>query len=173
MVRASSITQHPERERIEAAIVEGVPAVRISAKYDVSQSAISRHKKLRMSAVLAEMLTEEPGVTDALTRLRALADSTRRSRQLEDATGSPGSRAKAQSNELAVLSQLIGRLGLRDLSDLDYAKSVQQMSNAITRFLRTHPQYLNDITRELLAQDEQDWHEWVAGLSDHIRKATA
>lgn len=171
-MRQTTITQHPDRDKIEAEIIEGVPAVSISTKYGISQSAISRHRKLRMSTVLAQQLADGPGVTDTLAALWELFESTRKARQAADQVGSPGSRATAQRNELATLTLLTGRLGIRDVSDLDFAKAQQQMSNAVVRFLKIHPEHLTDITQHLLDQDEEEWGEWVSGITDHLKKAT-
>lgn len=168
-MRQTTITQHPERDKIEAAIVEGVPAVSISTKYGISQSAISRHKSLRMGTVLAQLLDDRPGVTDTLLRLRELADSARTARQLADTTGSPSSRSQAQKNELAVLTQLTSRLGIRDVGDLDYARDAQQMSNAVVKFLRDKPEHLEDIASRLRAEGD-DWAEYVENLEAHIKK---
>lgn len=167
-MRQTTITTHPDRAKIEAAIVEGVPAVQISTRFAVSQSAISRHKRLRMGTVLAQLLDDRPGVTDTLLRLRELADSARKARQLADATGSPSSRSQAQKNELAVLTQLTSRLGIRDVGDLDYARDAQQMSNAVVKFLRDKPEHLEDITSRLLSEGD-DWTDYVEGLQAHIK----
>lgn len=172
MGRTSTIKSHPAKDDIENAIAERVPVATIARKWSLSETSVRRHRSTAMGSVLAEMLSEEPGVPDVLARLRDLADSTRRSRQLADATGSPATKAKAQANELQVLNFLSNRLGITNLETLDFATRAQQYSNAVVRFLRDNPEHVDDIARHLLDQNESDWGEYVSGLTASIKNRT-
>lgn len=171
MSRANSVATHPARDEIERGLIEGVPAAVLSRKYSVHPSSLSRYKLGRLGPVLAEMLSEEPGVPEVLGRLRDLADSTRRSRQLADATGTSATKAKAQANELQVLNFLSAKLGITSLETLDTFAELQQYSNAVAKFLRENPEHLEQFAANLVAESPE-WTQYVDDLATHIKKRT-
>lgn len=145
MAGLSSIETHPKRELIENAILSGMKATAIAREYGVSQSAISRHKNMRMTDDANIRPAGDGDPTDVLRRILDLADSARRARQIADVSGSPASRAKAQSVELQILNALASRFGITDVTSIYYVELGTDFMRAIVRFMEDHPEMQGDI----------------------------
>lgn len=145
MAGQSIIERHEQRAAIERAIRKHVPATVIARTYGVSESAISRHKKLRMlAAEKAEAITDI-GSADTIVRLIELAESTRRARQVADNIGSPSEKSAAQRAELAVLDRLSVRLGITDLSVLAFSAMAADLRDVVAHFIDAHPELRADV----------------------------
>lgn len=164
MGRRSSIESHPQRDDIERALSEGMTAVEISAKFRVSESAISRWRKLHYDAMAAVLEEEDTAPDDLLTRLRELADSTRQARKLADRNGSPSVRARSAAAELAVIDRLINRTGITDLSTVDLMASTGALLRALQRLVIEHPESAPALFRVM------GDHEDLIHLRDILRR---
>jgi hypothetical protein len=145
MPRASTIKTHARREDIERDIAQGVPAVEISQRYGVSPSAVARHKSNRIDALAAVLDDESPAPDDLLSRLRELADSTRQARKLADASGSPATRARAASSELAVLDRLLDRAGITDMTAVDLTTATGALVRVVQSYVLDHPEHAPEL----------------------------
>ncbi len=54
MPRACTICIHPDRKRIDAALIEGVPNRRIAAQWGLSETSVRRHADSHLPASLAQ-----------------------------------------------------------------------------------------------------------------------
>lgn len=145
MGRRSTIESHPQRDAIERALLEGATAVDVSARFSVSESAISRWKKLHYDALAAVVQDDSTAPDDLLIRLRELADSTRSARKLADLTGSPAVRARSATAELAVIDRLISRAGITDLSTVDLMASTGALLRAVQGYVLKYPEHAPDL----------------------------
>lgn len=145
MAGRSTIERHEQRAAIERAIRTGTPAAVIARTYGVSESAISRHKKMRREAVEKAEAKTEPGSADTIVRLVELADSTRHARQVADAIGSPSEKAAAQRAELAVLDRLSTQYGITDISVLAFSAMAQDMFAVVVNLIDAHPELRGDV----------------------------
>ncbi|MCT2084883.1 hypothetical protein M3D75_02000 [Microbacterium enclense] len=151
MVRRSSIETHPQRELIENAILSGMQATAIAREYGVSESAISRHKNLRMTDDQSVQSVGEGDPTDILRRIVDLADSARRARQIADEAGSPSTKAKAQAVELQILNALATRFGITDLSAVHIAEMGTDVMRAVVRLMAERPEVQADLLAHMRA----------------------
>ena len=69
MSRKCTICKHPDRDTIDAAIVQGTPLRNIAAQFDVSTTALQRHK-----AHVSQALLEAANNSEQLSASRLLAD---------------------------------------------------------------------------------------------------
>ena len=171
MARVSTIRTHPQVERIERAIAEGVPSVDIARRYGVSESAVARHKKSRLNALAAVLDDDNPPAADILVRVSELADSATRSRKLADISGSAAQVARAQATELAALNTLIDRLGITDTTVVELAQGALPLVGVVQRIAERHPSTRADID-SLLRADEalEPLADQLAALLDGIKK---
>lgn len=171
MARASTIRTHPQVERIERAIAEGVPAVEVARRYGVSESAIARHKKSRLNALAAVLDDDNPPASDLLVRVSELADSATRSRKLVDVSGSAAQVARAQATELAALNTLIDRLGITDTTVVELAQGALPLVGVVQRVAERHPEARADILALMRSHEElSDLADQLAALLDGIKK---
>ncbi len=54
MARTCTVCTHPDRSAIDLALVNGVSAHAVAAKYRVSEDAITRHRGNHLPATLAQ-----------------------------------------------------------------------------------------------------------------------
>lgn len=78
MPRACTICAHPDRDALEAAMVDGEPNRRIAAHYTVSEQAVRRHKADHLPEHLAKAheVEEAADADTLLARLRGLNQET-------------------------------------------------------------------------------------------------
>lgn len=139
MSRKSNIATHPKREQIMEDIALGVPGAEIARTYTgVSESGVSRARIAHFDA-LASVLDDGVDVPDLLGRLADVADSTRAARKLADATGSPATRARAQTNELAALKAMFQETGVTSTTALRIAEEAGVLVKALREFLSENP----------------------------------
>jgi len=67
--RKCTICKHPDRDTIDAAIVQGTPLRNIAAQFDVSTTALQRHK-----AHVSQALLEAASNSDELSASKLLQD---------------------------------------------------------------------------------------------------
>lgn len=163
MGRRSTVSTHPQREAIEYALSTGVPGAQIARRYGVSESAISRHRISRMDALSRVADPSEPHITGVMQRLVELADDARETRKLTALSGTPVSRARAQSTELAALEKLIGLLGVTDTFAVELAMASTSLVRVIQTLLTDHPEASGDIIAAL------DEHDELTELADALR----
>ncbi|MEV8175912.1 hypothetical protein [Microbacterium sp. NPDC079176] len=168
MVRQSTIRTHPQVELIERAISEGVPAVEIARRYNVSPSAIARHKSKRLDALAQVLDDDTPDTSEVLGRIADLADSATRSRKLADVSGTASVRARAQTVELSALSTLLDRLGVDDLDTARMAQGAGLLVQVIRQLVEAHPDLLPEALR-LIREQHEDFSDLADALAAHMR----
>jgi transposase-like protein len=166
MSRRSSIETHPQREAIEKALATGVTGAQIARQYGVSESAISRHRISRMDVLAQVAALDTPDPTSVITRLMELADDARSTRKLAALSGTPVTRARAQSAELAALEKLADRLGIDDTTVIQIAGATGALVRAVQKYVRTNPDRLADVLAIL--REHEELHE----LADTLQAQT-
>lgn len=171
MGRRSVIASHPQRDKIEADILNGVPGNEIARRYGgVSESSISRWRGLQFDALRQLADDSQPAPDDLLVRLADLADSTTKARKFADVTGNPATRARAQANELAALSTLIDRTGVTDLTAVNIARATGALVRATQTYVRENPAHAPALF-EIFGRDA-DLIELRDALKAEIRKTS-
>ncbi len=115
MPRKCTVCTHPDREAIDAALVEGVAFPALVAKYRVSKDSLSRHKGNHLPAkmVMAQAAEEVAQADDLLEQVRDLQERTLAILEAAEATRQHrtalGAIREARSN-LELLAKLLGEL---------------------------------------------------------------
>ncbi|WP_083867967.1 transposase [Microbacterium sp. B24] len=133
MGRPSSIGTHPQREAIEQAIAAGVRGSDIARRYGVSESAISRWSVARKDAISRVAGLDSIDPASVIARLLDLADDARHARKLAAISGTPATRARAQSAELSVLTTLIERTGIDETASASLYRGATDLVTVIQR----------------------------------------
>lgn len=168
MARKNSIESHPQREAIEKALASGITGAQIARQYGVSESAISRHRISRMDALAQIADLETPDPSSVIQRLMDLADDARQTRKLAALAGTPVTRARAQSTELAALDKLSERLGIDDVTMVQLASSTGALVKTIQAYVVHHPDALTDLQTEMAQHPELE--ELSTALKGQIGK---
>lgn len=171
MARKSSIATHPQREAIENALAAGVTGAEIARRYGVSESAISRHRISRMDVLRQVADADIPDPASVIQRLMELADDARQTRKLAALSGTPVTRARAQSAELAALDKLTERLGIDDTTLVHLATATSALVRAVQRYVQSHPERLSDVTAAL--REHQELYELADALAQNGKSRNA
>lgn len=87
MSRLCTVCEHPKRQEIDRALVEGTPAFRIAKKHTLARSSVQRHKDEHLTEKLAKAATIREGrealeavdlicvAREMLTKLQQLAEN--------------------------------------------------------------------------------------------------
>jgi len=161
MARACSICQHLQRDAIERAILSGEPIRRIAARYNVSESALRRHRNkhfaevLRQSKEAAEMARAEKLAEFILfVRNEALSvyKEARKGKRLRIALEALGLGLTATS----VLGKLVGEMGERIEVKLTESKDWLELQRVILEALDPFPEARQVLSRALYEYGGKD-----------------
>jgi hypothetical protein len=165
MGRRNSVTTHPKRLDIERAIRNGESLTSISARFgSVSVSSLSRYA-ISQKAALVRLIDADEGPTELAARFRELADSARKLRQLADMGGNTSERARAIQAEREVLIAISDRLGIDDLSVVEFMTDTKELVSVLRSFASESP----DAAEHLLLRMSK--HAGLTELALHLRRA--
>lgn len=171
MSRRSSITTHPQREAIEQALAQGVPGAQLARQYGLSESAISRHRISRIDVIAATLNEDAPAPTDIVARLLDVAEDARQTRKLAALSGTPVTRARAQSAEVNALDKLVKLLGITDTTVVELAQGTVALVRTLQRVAERNPGIRADLIAEMRTHEELDeLADDLAALLDRIKK---
>ena len=165
--RYSLVARHPQVDRINSMLDDGVPYAVIASKFGVSLAGVGRYALSRKSE-LANLLEGQPAVTDITLRLLEAADHARDARRLSKSS-SPYAQTKAIATEASILGKLLGDIGISDTRQADLEAQVSELINALAEHadafpdsarqfletMRAHPA-LSQLTEALARRMEQN-----------------
>ena len=123
MPRSCTVCNHPDREKIDRALVGGEANTQLSSLFAVSEQALRRHKGSHLPArlVMAEKAEEVAQADDLLTQMQ---DLQRRTLAILEAAESTNQHRTALSairearSNLELLAKLLGELDERPLTNI-------------------------------------------------------
>jgi hypothetical protein len=154
MPRRCTVCDHPERHRIDEALVSGAPYRSVAKQFKVSESAVYRHKTEHLPAYLlkASMVEEVARADDLLDQVRHL--QTRALYILERAENTGDLRtalaaiSQARGN-LELLGKLAGKLDERPVVNLNLSSEWLELRTMIVGALEPHPAAHRAVLRAL------------------------
>jgi len=161
--RPSSIATRPDVNSIILDLDAGIAYERLSTKYGVSTSALSRFNLAR-NAVEENVQTGRNPVTDVISRLMEAADDAQQLRRHTALTGAPLSRARSIKTETDILLSLVDRLGISDTSLAETARDAESLVNALAVFVREHPEHALPLIEAIATQPG------LVALADALRR---
>lgn len=145
MSRASTVATHPQRARIESMLDDGVSYADIVRTYPVLSLASVGRFALSRRSELAKIASDEPGVTDVLSRLVQIADHAQEIRRHMKVAGTPVAQSRAIKTESEILTKLLTELGVDDVTVLDALTESQSLIGGFKVFLRSFPESAHDL----------------------------
>ncbi|MDQ1083915.1 MULTISPECIES: hypothetical protein [Microbacterium] len=161
--RPSSIATRSDVNSIILDLDAGIAYERLSTKYGVSTSALSRFNLAR-NAVEENVQSGRNPVTDVVSRLVEAADDAQSLRRHTALTGAPLSRARSIKAEADILLNLVDRLGITDTSIADVMRDAESIMNATAEFVREHPSSALPLIESIAKHPE------LAPLADALRR---
>lgn len=155
MARPSTVENHPKRDQLIIALAEGAPLTDLAAQYGVSVQALSRYRISRNALILNDEL---PSLHDVVGRVVELADDARKLRGMTAYT-SPGVRARLVEVEGRVLSQLLDKLGIDDLTISETIGNATQLMTELARWARDEPEQARPFVHRLRHHADDDVRE--------------
>jgi hypothetical protein len=156
--RTCTICSHPARETIDSSLVRRVPYRNISKRFDVSQTALSRHLNDHLADYVQQALREY-GTSKGIKVLNKLGNIVERLEvfldNAEDAEDGLGFRATAAElrKHLELISKLQGELA-QEGATTNYVFVSPAATEAIVSALRPYPEAsyaVSDVLKELEA----------------------
>lgn len=161
--RPSSIATRPDVNAIILDLDAGIAYERLSTKYGVSTSSLSRFNLAR-NAVKENVRDGRNPVTDVVSRLVEAADDAQSLRRHTALVGAPLSRARAIKAEAEILLSLVDRLGITDTSIADALQDAESLVSATAGFVREHPASALPLIESIETRPE------LAPLADALRR---
>ncbi len=154
MPRSCTVCEHPERERIDKALVGDASNRSVASLYDVSEAAVRRHKANHLPAklVMAQAAEEVAQADDLLGQVQDLQKRTLAI--LEAAEGTKQHRTalsairEARSN-LELLAKLLGELDQRPQVNVLVSPEWLELRVAIVGSLEAHPEAREAVLRAI------------------------
>jgi len=139
-----SICTHPERDAIDALLVDGLTLAKIAVKFNVDKQALGRHNKAHMGGTLVELRKERQEGT-ALSRLEELYGRTNRLLVQAEQAGNGGQALQAireARTTLESIAKITGELNERPTLTINLAASPEwlQLQTLILTALAPFPQ---------------------------------
>jgi hypothetical protein len=152
--RTCTICEHPDRERIDQALVGDTSNLSVSSLFAVSEQALRRHKSNHLPAKLslataAEEIAEADSLLDQVRDLqsRAYAILNRAEKTGELRTALSAIR-EARGN-LELLAKLLGELDERPVVNLNLSPEWLELRTVIVGALGAHPEALRAVVGAL------------------------
>jgi hypothetical protein len=154
MPRKCTVCTHPDREAIDAALVEGVAFPALVAKYRVSKDSLSRHKANHLPAKLvmaqvAEDVAQADGLLEQVRGLQGRAygilDKAEGAGDLRTALGA----IREARGNLELLAKLLGELDERPVVNLNVSPEWLELRAVIVGALLPHPGALSAVVGAL------------------------
>jgi hypothetical protein len=144
MPRRCTVCDHPERHGIDEALVSGAPYRSVAKRFELSASAMYRHKTEHLPAHLlkAREVEEAANADDLLDQVRNLQthalDILERAEKAGDLRTALAAISQARGN-LELLGKLAGELDERPVTNVLISPEWLELRAVIVGALETHP----------------------------------
>jgi hypothetical protein len=144
MPRRCTVCDHPERHSIDEALVTGAPYRSVAKRFDLSESAVYRHKTEHLPAHLlkareVEELARADGLLEQVMQLQGHAlDILERAEKTRDLRTALAAISQARGN-LELLGKLAGELDERPVVNLNVSAEWLELRAVIVGALEPHP----------------------------------
>jgi len=144
MPRRCTVCDHPQRQRIDKAVVSGGPYRSVAKRFGLSESAVYRHKTEHLPAHLlkAREVEEAAQADDLLEQVRNLQahalDILERADNAGDLRTALAAISQARGN-LELLGKLAGELDERPQVNLNISPEWLELRAVIVGALKPHP----------------------------------
>ena len=158
MPRRCTVCDHPERHGIDEALVTGAPYRSVAKRFDLSESAVYRHKTEHLPAHLlkAKEAKEAARADDLLEQVRNLQvhtlDILERAEKTGDLRTALAAISQARGN-LELLGKLAGELDERPVVNLNVSAEWLELRAVIVGALEPHPAAHRAVLRALESTD--------------------
>jgi hypothetical protein len=154
MPRRCTVCNHPERHNIDGALVTGVPYRSVAKRFELSESAVYRHKTdhLPKHMVKAKEAEEVAQADDLLEQVRHLQthalDILERAENAGDLRTALAAISQARG-DLELLGKLAGKLDERPVVNLNVSPEWLELRAVIVGALEPHPAAHRAVLRAL------------------------
>ncbi len=159
MPRSCTVCEHPQKARIDEALVGGASNRSVASLYDVSEAAARRHKanhlpaKLIMAAKAAELAEADTlldQVRDLQGRAYGILDKAEGAGDLRTALGA----IREARGNLELLAKLLGELDERPQINLNVSPEWLELRAVIVGALEPHPEALGAVVGALEGKED-------------------
>ncbi|QJU54531.1 hypothetical protein SCB71_15495 [Herbiconiux sp. KACC 21604] len=148
MARPKALAAHPDRDSIEAALIEGRNIVELSQSSGISLSSLYRSKQALLRDREAADTAENLSRVSIARRLAGIAADLRHARLTAGAKGQVRLQTLAAGEERRVLGDLLSLVPEMDAAETE--ANAQALGSAVGALVRSRGDYL--LTQELAAQ---------------------
>jgi hypothetical protein len=154
MPRRCTVCDHPEKHSIDATLVTGAPYRSVAKRFELSESAVYRHKTEHLPAHLlkAREVEEAARADDLLEQVRHLQghalDILERAEKAGDLRTALAAITQARGN-LELLGKLAGELDERPVVNLNISPEWLELRAVIVGALEPHPAAHRAVLRAL------------------------
>jgi hypothetical protein len=154
MPRRCTVCDHPERHSIDEALVTGAPYRSVAKRFELSESAVYRHKADHLPAHLlkAREVEQAASADDLLEQVRNLQahalDILERAEKAGDLRTALAAISQARGN-LELLGKLAGELDERPVVNLNVSAEWLELRAVIVGALKPHPAAHRAVLRAL------------------------
>jgi hypothetical protein len=144
MPRRCSVCDHPEKHSIDEALVSGAPYRSVAKRFELSESAVYRHKTEHLPAQLlkAREVEEVAHADDLLDQVRSLQahalDILERAEKAGELRTALAAISQARGN-LELLGKLAGELDERPVVNLHVSPEWLELREVVVGALEPHP----------------------------------
>jgi hypothetical protein len=154
MPRRCTVCDHPHRHDIAEALVNGAPYRSVAKRFELSESAVYRHKTEHLPTHLlkAREVEEVAHADDLLEQVRNLQahalDILERAEKVGDLRTALSAISQARGN-LELLGKLAGELDERPVVNLNVSSEWLELRTVIVGALDAHPEARGAVVRAL------------------------
>jgi hypothetical protein len=159
MPRRCTVCDHPESHSIDEVLVSGTPYRSVAKRFELSESAVYRHKTEHLPAHLlkAREVEEVAQADDLLEQIRSLQahalDILERAEKTGDLRTALAAISQARGN-LELLGKLAGELDERPVVNLNVSPQWLELRAVIIGALEPHPAAHTAVLRALESVDD-------------------
>jgi hypothetical protein len=159
MPRRCTVCDHPERHSIDETLVTGAPYRSVAKRFELSESAVYRHKTEHLPAHLlkardVEELAQADNLLEQVRNLQAHAlDILERAEKAGDLRTALAAISQARGN-LELLGKLAGELDERPVVNLNVSSEWLELRAVIVGALESHPEAHRAVLRALESVDD-------------------
>lgn len=166
--RPCTTCEHPQRQEVERALLNGAPIVRIAAQFQISPDALRRHGRSHAGAAVRDSVTATT-LSDPFSLLAAVIETAERAQALADAAMSAGQTKDALRAGDSVVKAAMAiwtRLGVEREDILRQVENTKDIAAALGRVIRDHPHLAEPLAEALETRERGD-------LAHEIRETAA
>src|SRR5215216_6420827 len=159
MPRRCTVCDHPERHGIDQALVTGAPYRGVAKRFELSESAVYRHKTEHIPAHLlkAREVEEAARADDLLDQVRNLQahalDILERAEKAGDLRTALAAISQARGN-LELLGKLAGELDERPVVNLNVSPEWLELRAVMVKALAAYPEARAAVAESLMELEE-------------------